>query len=328
MKVTILLLGLAALASASSISEEANFKWAQFKDIQGKSYENEEEEVYRRSIFEKNLADIVEHNEKFTKGLVTYSKAVNQFTDMDITEVIGGGLLAPNFTMEEVYIPGSQPQSSSRDWRSVSGVVTPVKNQGSCGSCWAFATTGTLEGQWALKKRRSVSLSEQQLVDCSRRYGNNGCHGGLMPNAYKYIHDAGGIESEASYPYRARDMTCYFDRRKAVATVSGYRNIPRGDEHSLTDAVDHVGPVAVAIMVTANFQSYHSGVFVDHTCNSQQLNHGVLVVGFGHDARSGLDYYIVKNSWGPNFGERGYIRMARNYHNMCGIVTLASYPVV
>lgn len=321
-----LLLGLAVTDSTASIAEEADWKWAQFKDIHGKSYGNEGEEMHRRSIFEKNLADIIDHNQLFSKGLVTYSKAVNRFTDMDITEVIGGGLLAPNFTSGEVYVPGGNLEIEPKDWRSVPGVVTPVKDQGDCNSCWAFAVTGAMEGQWALRNYRSFSLSEQQLIDCSSRYGNQGCVGGLMSYAYSYIHGAGGLETEQSYPYRGKDMSCSFDKQKAVANLNGFQYIIRGLESDLTDAVAHIGPVAASVMATENFKSYHGGVFVDPTCNTYDLNHGVLVVGFGEAA--GLPFYILKNSWGTKFGESGYMRMARGHNNMCGIASLASFPIV
>jgi len=323
----LLALGLVAVGHAAPLSEDSTWAWQQFKSIHGKHYEDRQEEDARKLIFEKNLVEIQKHNELYSAGLETYAQAVNHLSDMHLHEVLGAGLLMPNITTEPAYVSGEDLNAGHVDWRERSGVVTPVKNQGQCGSCWAFAATGSLEGQWMLRKRHAVSLSEQQLVDCSKNFGNNGCHGGMMDRAYHYIRYAGGIQSERDYPYRGYDDYCHFKRSQAVATVRGIHDIRSGDERELTQAVQTVGPVAVAIMVTSNFQRYSHGVLVDPTCNSYSINHGVLVVGFGTDSGAG-DYYIVKNSWSARWGEAGYIRMARNRGNMCAIATVASYPLV
>jgi len=219
------------------------------------------------------------------------------------------------------------------DWRE-EGAVTPVKNQGQCGSCWAFSTTGSLEAAHFRLTEKLVSLSEQQLVDCSAKFHNDGCEGGLMDNAFEYIKSVGGLSTEESYPYHAKQGKCHFNKANIGATCTGYVDVKSGDEDSLRDAVASVGPISVAIDATEDkFMLYKDGIFVDTGCNNGEddLDHGVLIVGYGtnktHDGTN-KDYWVVKNSWGPEWGEKGYIRMARNLENMCGIATKASYPLV
>ena len=216
----------------------------------------------------------------------------------------------------------------SIDWRS-QNAVTHVKNQGQCGNCWAFSSTGSIEGAWAIKNHKLYNLSEQMLTDCSRNYGNNGCEGGLMDNAFKYIIDNGGLCTEKEYPYIGNDSICLKNQCNNVVKIKSYTDVKPNDETILKRAVA-IGPVSVAIQANvSSFRFYKSGVYQDPECGDQ-LDHGVLVVGYGTD--QDLDYWIVKNSWSPEWGDNGYIKILRNDANsdsgMCGIASQPSFPIV
>ena len=213
------------------------------------------------------------------------------------------------------------------DWRAV-GAVTSVQDQGDCGSCWAFSATGGLEGQHFRKTGHLVNLSEQNLIDCAGPYGADGCEGGLMRSAFRYVRDQGGVDTEAAYPYQGDDdNSCRFSQAHVGATDVGYVGIPAGDEQALREAVAVHGPVSVAIDAgRPTFQFYHSGVYDDPGCSSSHLNHAMLAVGYGTD-EFGEDFWLVKNSWSTGWGEDGYVRIARN-HNACGIASNGVFPLV
>lgn len=289
-------------------------------------------------IFMENSHKIAKHNKLYAMGLVSYKLGVNKYADMlhqEFVEAVNGFNKTKNGSLKSVeteepvtfIAPANVKLPDEVDWRK-QGAVTPVKDQGHCGSCWSFSATGALEGQHFRKSNKLVSLSEQNLVDCSRKYGNNGCNGGLMDKAFTYIKDNGGIDTEKSYPYRAEDEKCHYSPQSKGATDRGYVDIDTGDEDKLKAAVATVGPVSVAIDAShETFQMYSEGVYYDPQCSSEQLDHGVLVVGYGTD-ENGQDYWLVKNSWGASWGLQGYIKMARNRDNHCGIATSASYPLV
>nr|XP_024216456.1 cathepsin L1-like [Halyomorpha halys]XP_024216457.1 cathepsin L1-like [Halyomorpha halys] len=305
-------------------------EWKEFKKLHEKVYRDNEEESHRIKAFKYNWKLIEEHNRKYEKGLVSYKLMMNHFGDMMNDEFRSlmnkfNSSKTPRVPNSENFnIVGDVP--ASIDWRQ-KGAVTPIKNQKQCGSCWAFSTTGALEGQYFLKNGKLVSLSEQNLVDCSLQYGNNGCGGGLMDNAFRYVRENGGIDTEASYPYKGVDEKCRFNKANVGATVNNLIDVPSGNENALKSAVGSVGPVSVAIDAGhISFQFYHKGVYAEKSCSSQELDHGVLVVGYGSE--NGKDYWLVKNSWSTKWGEEGFIKMSRNNNNNCGIASSASYPVV
>ena len=308
--------------------------WEKFKVVHSKSYHSIEEETYRRTVFKKNALVVEEHNKEYNLGKKSYSLGINQFADLEHWEYMQhhGYLFKKtvNRTREgsRYLTPSNVALPDSVDWRT-KGYVTPVKNQGQCGSCWSFSATGSLEGQHFKKSGKLLSLSEQQLVDCSGDYGDEGCNGGLMDDAFKYIKDVGGLETESDYPYKAKERKCKFDKSEAVATCTGFTDVTSGSETDLQSAVATVGPVSIAIDAShQSFQLYHSGVYDEPKCSSEQLDHGLLVVGYGTDSDSGKDYWLVKNSWAETWGDDGYIKMSRNNDNQCGIATSASYPLV
>lgn len=213
------------------------------------------------------------------------------------------------------------------DWRK-KGAVTSVKNQGkSCSSCWAFSVTGCLEGQYFLKTGKLISLSPQNLVDCTNTHGRGKCFGRSRHDALDWIKDH-GIESEQTYPYQAKGGDCIYDQKYSVTTIRDYVNIPSGDEMKLQQAIATIGPISVSVDSSHHsFVYYSSGIYYEPKCSEKNLNHAVLAVGFDTD-ENGHEYYIIKNSWGDSWGSNGYMKLARNKKNHCGIASRATYPIL
>jgi cathepsin L len=308
------------LRTVAGSEEDALFQT--FKRQYGKAYFDQHDEEFRKNIFVQNLQKIRAHNDA---GEHTYTLAMNEFGDMTFEEFHAKhtgfkGVRHQYLRSRNIADLSHVQVTDSIDW-SAKGAVTPIKNQGQCGSCWAFSTTGAIEGAWFVAKGQLVNLSEQQLMDCSKSEGNDSCEGGLMDYAFEFVISNKGICSEASYPYKEADentcQTC-----TPVATISKYSDVSQSED-ALKAAVTQQ-PVAVAIEADQEaFQFYSSGVLTG-TCG-QQLDHGVLAVGFG--TLSGTDYWKVKNSWGTSWGMSGYVLIERGTDE-CGIHNAASFPTV
>jgi cathepsin L len=319
--ITVLLALIAASYALTDVEyHEAFFNWQQ---EHGKVYKSFLESRHRFAVFRYNLDFIMSHDAEATG----FTVGLNEFADQTLQEFTSWAC-GLNITVEpfnglnQVAINPAAP--TSWDWRS-HGAVTPVKNQGQCGSCWSFSATGSIEGIHFIKQHRLVSLSEQNLIDCSTRYGNQGCNGGLMDSAFRYVIANHGVDTEASYPYTATGPNaCRFKAADVGATITGFHDNPRGSEAALLNAV-YQQPVSVAIDAShQSFQFYKNGVYNEPACSSTQLDHGVLAVGYGD--LNGVAYWLVKNSWGASWGQAGYIFMSRNRNNQCGIATMSSYP--
>ncbi|KAF5743104.1 thiol protease aleurain-like [Tripterygium wilfordii] len=300
-------------------------RFARFAHRFGKKYEGEDEMKLRFAIFSENL-DLIRSTNR--KGL-SYKLAVNQFTDWTWEEFqthrLGAAqncsaTLKGNHELTDVVLP------EKKDWRE-EGIVSPVKDQGHCGSCWTFSTTGALEAAYNQAFGKEISLSEQQLVDCARAFNNFGCSGGLPSQAFEYIKYNGGLETEAAYPYTGKDGICKFSSDNVAIQVLNSVNITLGAEDELKHAVALVRPVSVAFQVISEFRHYKEGVFTSDSCGTtpMDVNHAVVAVGYG--VEDGVPYWLIKNSWGADWGDNGYFKMELG-KNMCGIATCASYPIV
>ncbi|CAD7681935.1 unnamed protein product [Nyctereutes procyonoides] len=290
------------------------------------------EEGWRRAVWEKNMKMTELHNREYSQGKHGFTMAMNAFgymTNEEFRQVMNGFQNQKHKKGKVFQEPLFAEILKSVDWRE-KGYVTPVKNQGQCGSCWAFSATGALKGQMFQKTGKFVPLrrSLSNLVDCSQAQGNKGCNGGLMDNAFQYVKDNGGLDSEECYPYLGRDTdTCNYKPECSAANDTGFMDIPQR-EKALMKAVATLGPISVVIDARhQSFQFYKSGIYFDSDCSSKYLDHGVMVVGYGFEGTdSNNKFWIVKNSWGPEWGWNGYIKMAKGQNNHCGIATAASYP--
>jgi len=282
----------------------------------------------RYEIFKSNLDLIEMHNSKAGQ---TSTMGVTPFTDMTSAEMaakMNGYLPKKSSAKHAIQFSASmEDYPTDLDWRT-KGAVTGIKDQGQCGSCWSFSATGSMEGAYFLKTGDLISLSEQQLMDCSHKEGDDSCEGGLMDDAFQFVIDNKGICAEADYPYKAVDEKCK-TTCKSVATISSFADVffdqsnPNNDTGLM--AAVQLGPVSIAIEADKPiFQAYTGGVISGSTCGTN-LDHGVLLVGYGTDSKLG-DYWIVKNSWGSAWGEKGYVRLARG-QNECGMNSAASYPI-
>lgn len=350
-------------ASCLVVEEEDFDAWLEFKRQFNKSYERPDEEQRRLEIFLDNKRYIESQNLK--GGPLTFEQGVNQLSDLTTDEIIesrcGFRLRGPlpargtgqnvlesilnafnvsRWAPDDTQSPeGDEENKETRAWYESllteeeldyrrQGIVSRVKDQGACGSCWAFATTGALESRLAQQGRQFL-LSEQDLIDCSGRYGNHGCSGGLMNAALRYVRDR-GIMLARDYPYTGKEGRCRHRPDQVVTRCRTPMTLPRGNEAMLRVALALSGPLPVAIDAgPRSFHSYKSGVYNDPDCRNspRSLNHAVLLVGYG-TTKTGGDFWLLKNSWGRSWGDNGYIKMARNLNNQCGVASFAVLPIM
>lgn len=320
-------LALVLFAAVAANAFQAEREFGLFKLRHAKTYQNAFEHEKRKSIFSENLRYIMKHNAEAALGKHTYTLAINQFADLTHGEFQQKHLAQPKSTFRQTVGKTNIDVSSlpaEVDWRN-EGYVTPIKDQGQCGSCWTFSAVVSMEGQHFKSSGTLESLSEQQLLDCVHPY-EDGCNGGFMDDAFEYATKS-GMNAEGAYPYEAVDQSCAYDSNGIVATITGYTDVTAYSEDALQEAVANVGPISIGIDAShLSFQFYSDGVYTPSTCSSYSLDHGVAAVGYG--TYQGNDYWMVKNSWGTGWGMSGYIMMARNHDNLCGVASMASYPTV
>ncbi|KAJ6938450.1 cysteine proteinase 15A-like [Populus alba x Populus x berolinensis] len=311
----------------------AEHHFTSFKSKFGKTYATQEEHDYRFGVFKANLRRAKKHQMIDP----TAAHGVTKFSDLTPKEFrrqffgLKRRLRLPTDANQAPILPTTDLPADF-DWRD-HGAVTEVKDQGSCGSCWSFSATGALEGAHYLATGELASLSEQQLVDCDHEcdpeeYGacDSGCDGGLMNNAFEYALKAGGLEREEDYPYTGTDGgTCKFDKSKVVASVSNFSVVSIDEDQIAANLVKH-GPLSVAINAVF-MQTYVGGVSCPYICSKRQ-DHGVLLVGYGSAGYAPIrfkekPFWIIKNSWGENWGENGYYKICRG-RNICGVDSMVS----
>ncbi|GAV70190.1 Peptidase_C1 domain-containing protein/Inhibitor_I29 domain-containing protein [Cephalotus follicularis] len=310
----------------------ADHHFAIFKSKFGKTYATHEEHQHRFNVFKANLRRAKKH--QLLDPTATHG--VTKFSDLTPSEFrrqfLGLNRLRLPADAQKAPILPTNDLPADFDWRD-HGAVTAVKNQGSCGSCWSFSTTGALEGAHYLATGELVSLSEQQLVDCDHECDpeevgacDSGCNGGLMTSAFEYTLKAGGLVREEDYPYTGTDRgTCNFDKSKVVATVSNFSVVSIDEDQIAANLVKN-GPLAVGINA-AFMQTYIGRVSCPYICG-KHLDHGVLLVGYGSAEYAPIrfkekPYWIIKNSWGENWGENGYYKICRG-RNVCGVDSMVS----
>ncbi|KAH9617997.1 hypothetical protein KSS87_022342 [Heliosperma pusillum] len=299
-------------------------KFVSFIREHGKSYGTREEYVHRLGIFTKNLVRAAEHqalDPSANHGVTPFMDLSPEEFQAMFTGLNTGGRVFRFREAARLDVTGLPP---SFDWRE-KGAVTHVKMQGTCGSCWAFSTTGAIEGANFIATGKLCDLKKKKECD-------SGCSGGLMTmtNAYRYLIEAGGLEDETAYPYTGKKGVCQFNPEKAAVKVVNFTTIPFEEDQIAAHLVHH-GPLAIGLNAVF-MQTYIGGVSCPLICPKRLVNHGVLLVGYGAKGYSILrlgnkPYWIIKNSWGPKWGENGYYHLCRGYRGMCGMNTMVSSVV-
>lgn len=340
-------LGLAASATV-------NQDWQSYKAKFGKNYANAAEESRRFAIFKENAAFIARHNADHKIGKESYTVGHNQFSDLTnaefrvshLAEMVEAPQIRLNYQCPVQFQDNGAANPASVDWRSTNNpqgvvAVTSVKDQGSCGSCWSFGGAAAFESAMCTSGQQDCSswsgASEQQLVDCGGKdnadlgnYYDMACNGGWIDNALYYVMQTGYIDGYDNYPYVSGSTkqagNCVADPSKTVGSISNCGATTKNSESELTSALAQVGAMGIAIDAGGiGFQLYSGGVYVSNTCSSSRLNHAVTAVGYGN--LDGQDYFTVKNSWGTVWGDQGYILMAANRNNQCGVAATPAYAI-
>ncbi|XP_037484427.1 probable cysteine protease RD19D [Triticum dicoccoides] len=328
-------------AGRPGLLPEAQF--AAFVRRHGKEYSGPEEYARRLRVFAANVARAAAHqalDPGARHGVTPFSDLTREEFEARLTGLVGAGDVLRSVRGMPAAAPATEEEvaalPASFDWRD-KGAVTDVKMQGVCGSCWAFSTTGAVEGANFVATGKLLNLSEQQLVDCdhtcdavAKSECNSGCSGGLMTNAYKYLMSSGGLMEQAAYPYTGAQGPCRFDRSKVAVRVANFTAVPL-DEDQMRAALVRGGPLAVGLNA-AFMQTYVGGVSCPLICPRALVNHGVLLVGYGARGFSALrlgyrPYWLIKNSWGTQWGEGGYYKLCRG-RNVCGVDSMVSAVAV
>eukprot|EP00730_Choanoeca_flexa_P006654 TRINITY_DN12195_c0_g1_i2.p1 TRINITY_DN12195_c0_g1~~TRINITY_DN12195_c0_g1_i2.p1 ORF type:complete len:365 (+),score=93.22 TRINITY_DN12195_c0_g1_i2:13-1107(+) len=328
MKLSILLLSaaVALVAAKTRWHQLEGYTFENYKVEFNKVYESQDEHDRRQAIFEKKLEGIKKHNSDTSK---TWKEGVNHMTDWTMEEFKALQGYDKDYAYSRYSVASAQPNvdmaalPDAVDWRE-KGVVTPVKDQGRCGSCWTFASTEALESQVAIKTGIVEILSEQNILDCTPNPeecgGKGGCQGGTAELAYAALQKNGGMQTEWTYPYTSWggvNSKCKFQQSRSVVNVTGFTQIPSNQYEPLMEAVANVGPISISVDAGSWF-AYEEGVYNGCNQTNPDIDHAVQLVGYGSD--NGSDYWLVRNSWTPHWGEKGYIRIARtsNEQGRCG----------
>ena len=317
------------LGTAFCTEAEVALEFGKFISEFGKKYDSIEETVKRYTIFKDNYRRIQEHNAKNSN----YELGVNQFADLTLDEFaakyLGSRSRKPGVDdpCNLKHVPTES--KTELDWRE-KGVVAPVRNQGSCAGCWAFAVLGAVESLFANKKGLPiVELAPQELIDCARGYGENqGCYGGEVNQGYEYVKDH-GASTEKEYPYEARDAKCR--KKSETSKITGCVTVPANDNQALLEALNY-GPVSVTVKgKNWSFMLYKGGIITDSCGEDDELDHAVILIGAAFDTVKKIPYWIVKNSWGTAWGVKGYVYIKRDTgkgEGVCGIAMETFYPVL
>jgi len=287
-------------------------KFNEFTKRFNKSYKTIEEYQRRYKIFAHNLIDVISADSFLGKH---HTKSITKFSDMTKEEFKAQYLTLKantNGWCDQFKLHKTKMAvPDEKDWRT-EGKVSPIKDQGQCGSCWAFSAVAFMESQNLINGKELATYAEQQLVDCDTASTNQGCNGGLMHTALQYF-ETNGAEDDGNYPYTASDDTCAYNEKFVIGHVADVKCYENVDDDTIKQYLNTIGPLSIAVAAD-DFQSYDSGIL---DCQYTQLDHGVLLVGYGTE--NGSDYWIIKNSWGANWGEEGFVRVSQTAGANCGV---------